>query len=324
SISSFIQIKNNLFDLEDKEEARSNLGLKIGENIQSWSDQLDSLSSMRNGLVARTSIDKFISRELRSSSFGITIKNGDGIKGSPTFSLDKDLESIGRLIGVGIATRTEEGQWSTRFLKAGPGISITNNNGVKGDPVISSKSGMVLIQSQTAKNSPSIIFSSGLVYKNYMLLMSGVMCTDNYCSLRMLMSQDKGSSYLTTGYETCARTTATTPGPSEAVPCLRNSGSLSLSGHLLNGSSYTPERSSVVQHGPVSNYSGSIHIFNVGAPDPFMIRGQCLYNSVWNQWYQGDISGCGSTGANAFLIQMSSGTIKSGTFSLFGFNEGLL
>ncbi len=66
----------------------------------------------------------------------------------------------------------------------------------------------------------------------------------------------------------------------------------------------------------------SIHIFNVGAPDPLMIRGQCLYNSVWNQWYQGDISGYGDPGANAFLIQMSSGNIKSGTFSIFGFNEG--
>lgn len=103
---------------------------------------------------------------------------------------------------------------------------------------------------------------------------------------------------------------------------LRNSGALSLSGHLLNESTYTPEGSSLVQHEPLSNYRGSIHIFNVGAPDPLMIRGQCLYNSVWNQWYQGDISGYGDPGANAFLIQMSSGNIKSGTFSIFGFNEG--
>lgn len=49
---------------------------------------------------------------------------------------DKDLATIAALTGTGIAARTETNAWALRTLQAGDSISITNPDGVAGDPSI--------------------------------------------------------------------------------------------------------------------------------------------------------------------------------------------
>lgn len=311
SRNTLLKTEKNLSDVQDKEEARSNLGIKIGRNVQAWSDRLDSIASMNNGIAVRTSTHEFTSRKLKAPYAGITIDNSDGILGEPTFALANDLAAVERLSGKGFAIRTGKDKWINRSLVAGSGINIENSDGVQGNPIISLQSPMVLVQSQNAKNSPSIVFSSGLLYRNYMLLMSGVKNATDNCFLQMLISKDGGNSYITKGYDTCTKTHAIAQGPSWDTACPAKAESLLLSGEMVKGF-------------PAHNlsYSGSLHIFNVGIPELFMIRGQCIYKGSMNIWHQGDISGCGDSSANAFCIKMSSGNIKSGRFTLYGFNEG--
>lgn len=50
--------------------------------------------------------------------------------------IDADLTAISALASTGMMSRTGNGAYSTRTLTAGFGISITNGDGVAGNPVI--------------------------------------------------------------------------------------------------------------------------------------------------------------------------------------------
>lgn len=49
---------------------------------------------------------------------------------------DADLDGLSDLSSTGIAVRTGDGTWATRTLQNGTGISISNPDGVAGDPSI--------------------------------------------------------------------------------------------------------------------------------------------------------------------------------------------
>jgi hypothetical protein len=58
--------------------------------------------------------------------------------GAITLTLDDDLEALEGLTGTGIGVRSATDTWVLRTLSAGTGISITNPDGVAGNPSISS------------------------------------------------------------------------------------------------------------------------------------------------------------------------------------------
>lgn len=68
---------------------------------------------------------------------GLTI-SGSPItsSGTLTFALANDLAAVEGLATTGIAVRTGTDTWNTRTLTAGTGISITNGDGVAGNPTI--------------------------------------------------------------------------------------------------------------------------------------------------------------------------------------------
>lgn len=68
---------------------------------------------------------------------GIGITSGSG---TVTFSLKDDLDAVESLSTNGLVVRTAPDTWSTRTLTAGTGISITNADGISGNPVINSTS----------------------------------------------------------------------------------------------------------------------------------------------------------------------------------------
>lgn len=71
---------NNVID------ARTNLGLSIGVNVQPYSSELAALSSYNtNGILTRTATNTYVGRTLIAST-GLTMTNGNGVSGSPILS----------------------------------------------------------------------------------------------------------------------------------------------------------------------------------------------------------------------------------------------
>lgn len=71
-----------------------------------------------------------------------------------------DLKAIEALTGTGLAARTGTSTWATRTLTAGSGVSITNGDGVSGNPTISATGSGGTVTS-VGLSLPSIITVSG-------------------------------------------------------------------------------------------------------------------------------------------------------------------
>lgn len=81
---------------------------------------------------------------LTQPAAGITItSSGTAITttGTRTFALANDLAALEALASTGIAVRTATDAWAQRTITAGTGISVTNGNGVSGNPTISTNIG---------------------------------------------------------------------------------------------------------------------------------------------------------------------------------------
>lgn len=88
------------------------------------------------GLAARTADDTWTARTLTAPAAGFTITNGGGVAGNPTFTLADDLAGVEGIGGTGLATRTAANTWTTRTITAGTGISVSDGDGVSGNPTI--------------------------------------------------------------------------------------------------------------------------------------------------------------------------------------------
>ena len=89
-----------------------------------------------NGLLTQTAADTFTGRTLQAPAAGFTITNPAGIAGDPTFVLANDLAALEGLGSTGIAVRSAANTWVQRSVVAGTGISVTNGDGVSGNPTV--------------------------------------------------------------------------------------------------------------------------------------------------------------------------------------------
>lgn len=88
-----------------------------------------------NGILVQTSADTFAGRTLSAPAAGMTITNPAGTAGNPTFAFANDLGALEALASTGFAVRTTTDTWAQRsFAAPAAGFTITNNNGVSGNP----------------------------------------------------------------------------------------------------------------------------------------------------------------------------------------------
>lgn len=94
-----------------------------------------------NGQTGAVSVGTVTSVAVSQPVAGLTITGGPiTTSGTLTFALANDLAAVENLATNGIAVRTGTSTWATRSLTAGTGISITNADGVGGNPTISATS----------------------------------------------------------------------------------------------------------------------------------------------------------------------------------------
>ena len=93
-------------------------------------------SASGTGVYVRTGDGTAAQRTITAPAAGITITNGNGVSGNPTLALANDLAGVEGLSGTGFAVRTGADAWAQRTITAGTGISVTNGNGVSGNPTI--------------------------------------------------------------------------------------------------------------------------------------------------------------------------------------------
>lgn len=194
---------------------------------------------------------------------------------------------------------------------AGVGTSgqVLTSNGAGALPTFqaaASGGNLVLIQSQTASNSASISFTTGITstYNTYLFVYTAVPATNN-AIMQIQVSTDGGSTYKNTGYQAginVAPYNSAAWGNGNSTTLVQISGGQNnTAGHNTSGFMYLTNLAS----SNFANFNGEFVYYNGTPLTAFGVAtGNAAFASV-----------------NALQVTESTGNISSGTFTLFGVLE---
>lgn len=118
-----LQFNNSTGKWEDK-------AIGSASGVQAYDAGLDALAAFNtNGIVVQTAENTFAGRSLTQPAKGITITDGDGVAGNPTFALANDLAAVEGLTGNGFAVRTGSDAWAVRSIESGVSGTIVVGTG---------------------------------------------------------------------------------------------------------------------------------------------------------------------------------------------------
>jgi len=159
-------------------QARTNLGLNIGSDVQAYSSILTQLSAVSNATdkliyfntpsTAATTDFTSLGRSVVGAATAASLRTtlGLGIN-SDIMGYDADLAALAALATNGVITRTGAGTVATRTITAGTNITVTNGDGVSGNPTIA-VSGLATVATSGSyndlANKPTIV---GQVQSNW-------------------------------------------------------------------------------------------------------------------------------------------------------------
>jgi hypothetical protein len=182
---------------------------------------------------------------------------------------------------------------------AGTGASVTTNATTFLYSAVNAEN--ILIQKQTASNSASIVFNTGVSgFNNYLLLMNNVNPTGASVTLNIQLSSNLGSTYFNTNYES---------GSNSA----NNSATFSNVGTSTSSWLFSSQ-----SNGAISDFVVSIADLTTGNYPTMTMQGVSCDGSGVVLYYVASGAYIVNTAMNAFKIYFSAGNISTGTFSLYG------
>ena len=134
----------------------SSFAVRIGTDGALYANTifLDTESSSSSGVV----------RASRSINTANGITGGGDLTANRTLGLTGNALAVHALSANGIVTKTASGTMTTRSIDAGSGITISNGNGVSGNPAVAVDSTVVLTLAGTQTVSGAKTFSSAAVF----------------------------------------------------------------------------------------------------------------------------------------------------------------
>jgi hypothetical protein len=198
--------------------------------------------------------------------------------------------------------------------------SLTNNsiaNVTAYNPAIATGN-MVLLSTQTASNSASISFTTGInsTYKEYQFWFIDIHPATDNARLTSQFSTDGGSNYGVTTTTTSFYAIQRENGTSAVLQ-------YDTASDVAQSTSFFPILVDGIDNDADSSLAGSLSLFNPSSTTyvkHFMINSSAVGSSSPNYIFNGFVAGYGNTttAINAIQFKMSSGNIDDGTILMYG------